>query len=94
VSDLVGEALEHATLVRRPDILQSKVEMAKWTVPDGLARSTTHLIVSGRARHDSRGVLGPLPRPVVPARPDTIIFFYFTKHSVYIYYIRYLQQTC
>jgi hypothetical protein len=54
-------------------------------VPDGPARSTTRLIVSDRVRHESRAVLGPLPRPPVPARPGTIIFFYFIKHSIYIY---------
>jgi hypothetical protein len=53
--------------------------MAKWAVFDGPARSTTHLIVPCRARHDSRAVLGPLPRPAVPARPGTIIFFLFYK---------------
>jgi hypothetical protein len=58
--------------------------MAKWAVPNGPARSTARLIVPGRARHESRAVLGPLPRPVVPARPGTIIYFLFYK-TYYIY---------
>jgi hypothetical protein len=68
--------------------------MAKWAVLDGPARSTARLIVPDRARHDSRAVLGPLSRPAVPARPGTIIFFYFINHSIYIFrfYICYLQQ--
>jgi hypothetical protein len=49
--------------------------MAKCVVLDGPARSTTHLIVPGQARHDSHAVLGPLPRPTVSARPSMIIFF-------------------
>jgi hypothetical protein len=68
--------------------------MAKWVVPHGPARSMTCLIVPAQVQHESRAVLGPLPRPAVPARPDTIIYFYFIKHSIYIYtfYICYLQQ--
>jgi hypothetical protein len=59
--------------------------MAKWAVLNGPPRSTTRLIVSCRARHDSRAVLGPLPQPAVPVQPGTIIFFYFIKHNIYIY---------
>jgi hypothetical protein len=72
----------------------SQLEMAKWAVPDGPARSTARLIVPGRAWHESRAVLGPLPRPVVPARPGPHIYFYFIKHIIYIFrfYICYLQQ--
>jgi hypothetical protein len=50
--------------------------MAKWAVLNGPARSTARLIVPGRARNDSRAVLGLLSRPVVPAQPGTIIFFF------------------
>jgi hypothetical protein len=69
--------------------------MAKWAVPNGPARSTARLIVSSPARYENRVVLGPLSRPAVPARPGTIIYFYFVKHSIYIFtfYISYLQQT-
>jgi hypothetical protein len=53
-------------------------------VSDGPARDTTHLIVPEPAPHERRAVFGLLPRPVMLARPDTIILFYFTK-NVYTY---------
>jgi hypothetical protein len=59
---------------------------------DGPARSTLCLIVPGWTRHKSRAVLGLLPRPALPVRPGTIIYFYFIKHSIYIY-ILYLLFT-
>jgi hypothetical protein len=60
--------------------------MAKWAVPNGLARSTVRLIVPGPIRHENRAVLGPLSRHAVPARPDTIIYFLFYKTKyIYIY---------
>jgi hypothetical protein len=62
--------------------------MAKWVVPDGPVRSTIRLIVTGRARPNTRVVpcLGRcLGRSAGPARPDTIIYFYFIKHSIYIF---------
>jgi hypothetical protein len=58
--------------------------MDEWVVSGGPAWGTTYLIVSGPARHERRNVLGPLPRLVVLARPDTIIYFYFTKNRIYI----------
>jgi hypothetical protein len=59
--------------------------MVKWVVLNGLARSTTHLIVSGRVRHEIRVVLGPLPRPVVPARHDyNYIFLFYKTYYIYI----------
>jgi hypothetical protein len=60
--------------------------MAKWAVPNGPARSTTRLIVSGPAREPCRAWAAGL------ARPGTIIYFYFIKHSIYIY-IFYLLLT-
>jgi hypothetical protein len=52
-------------------------------MPDGPAQGMTHLIVPGLARHKGRAMPGPLTWSVVP--PGTIIFFYFTKSSIYIY---------
>jgi hypothetical protein len=56
--------------------------MAKWAVLNGPARSTARLIVSGRARQPCRAWAAVSARSAGPARHD---FFYFIKHSVYIY---------
>jgi hypothetical protein len=68
--------------------------MAKWAVLDGPVRSTAHLIVSDRARHESRAVFEPLPRPVVPVRHDYTFLFY-KAYYIYIYiYIFAIYNKC
>jgi hypothetical protein len=52
--------------------------MVKWVVPDGLARSTTHLIVPDWT--DTR-VVSCLDRCLGPAR----LYFFMLQNIVYIY---------
>jgi hypothetical protein len=51
----------------------------------------THLIVYGSIRHEPCAVLGPKPRPVVLAQPDTIFLFY-KKIYIYTIYIKYYKH--
>jgi hypothetical protein len=69
--------------------------MAKWVVPNAPARSKARLIVSARARHENRVVLGPLPQSTVSARSGTIIYFLFYKtYYIFLHFIFSIYNKC